>query len=75
MEAMFFGTENLGFSRAAPIILGAGPRKSSMSNTTHSPYMANTCIHCGALQGRNYVVEDPHEIIEELWHSRGMDKF
>lgn len=45
------------------------------SNTTHSSYMANTCSHCGALQGRNYVVEDPHEIVEELWHSRGMDKF
>ncbi len=45
------------------------------SNTTHSSYIANTCSHCGALQGRNYVVEDPHEIIEELWHSRGMDKF
>lgn len=45
------------------------------SNTTRSKYMANTCEHCGALQGRNYVVDDPHEIIGELWHERGMDKF
>lgn len=45
------------------------------SNTTKSNYMANTCEHCGALQGRNYVVDDPHEIIGELWHDRGMRKF
>ncbi len=45
------------------------------SNTTRSKYMANTCRRCGALQGRNYVVDDPHEIIGELWHGRGMDKF
>lgn len=45
------------------------------SKTTHSKYMANTCEHCGALQGRNYVVDDPHEIIDELWHERGMAKF
>lgn len=45
------------------------------SKTTHSKYMANTCEHCGALQGRDYVVDDPHEIIGELWHDRGMGKF
>lgn len=45
------------------------------SKTTHTKYMANTCKHCGALQGRNYVVEDPHEIIGELWHDRDMEKF
>lgn len=45
------------------------------SKTTNSEYMANTCEHCGALQGRNYVVDDPHEIIGELWHDRGMEKF
>ena len=45
------------------------------SNTTKSKYMANTCEHCGALQGRNYVVDDPHEIIGELWHDHGMGKF
>ena len=45
------------------------------SNTTKSKYMANTCEHCGALQGRNYVVDDPHEIIGELWHDRDMGKF
>lgn len=45
------------------------------SRTTNSKYMANTCEHCGALQGRNYVVDDPHEIIGELWHDRGMEKY
>lgn len=45
------------------------------SNTTKLKYMANTCEHCGALQGKNYVVDDPHEIIGELWHDRGMNKF
>jgi hypothetical protein len=49
--------------------------KMCYSNTTKSKYMANTCIHCGALQGRNYVVDDPHEIIDELWHNRNMVKF
>jgi ssDNA-binding Zn-finger/Zn-ribbon topoisomerase 1 len=45
------------------------------SNTIKSKYMANVCEHCGALQGRNYVVDDPHEIIGELWHDRDMEKF
>lgn len=45
------------------------------SNTTKSKYMANTCTHCGALQGRNYVVDDPHEIIGELWHDHNMVKY
>lgn len=45
------------------------------SNTTKSRYMANTCVHCSALQGRNYVVDDPHEIIAELWHDHNMKKY
>ncbi|WP_101773805.1 topoisomerase DNA-binding C4 zinc finger domain-containing protein [Peptostreptococcus faecalis] len=45
------------------------------SKTTNSKYMANACEHCGALQGRNYVVDDPHEIIGELWHNHDMEKF
>lgn len=40
------------------------------SYTTNSQYMANICEHCSALQGRNYVVDDPHEIIEELWFQK-----
>lgn len=48
--------------------------KMSYSNITRSKYMANTCEHCGALQGRNYIVEDPHEIMNDL-ENRGMDKF
>lgn len=45
------------------------------SKTIKSSYMANTCQHCGALQGRNYVVDDPHEIIGELWHNHSMKKY
>jgi hypothetical protein len=45
------------------------------SNTTRSQYVANKCEHCGALQGHNYVVDDPHEIIGELWHNRDMEKY
>lgn len=47
----------------------------SYSNTTKSSYMANLCQHCKALQGRNYVVHDPHEIINDLWHERTMEKY
>lgn len=49
--------------------------KQKYSKTLETTYVANTCIHCGALQGRNYVVKDPHEIIGELWHNRDMDKY
>ena len=45
------------------------------SNTVKSRYTANTCIHCGALQGRNYVVEDPHEIMDELMFHHDMEKY
>ena len=44
------------------------------SKTTRS-YSGNTCQRCGALQGRNYVVEDPHKIIVELWHNHNMEKY
>jgi ssDNA-binding Zn-finger/Zn-ribbon topoisomerase 1 len=49
--------------------------KPCFSKTTQSQYIANTCVHCGALQGRNYVVDDPHEIIAELWENHSMKKF
>ena len=45
------------------------------SYTTQSKYIANSCVHCNALQGRNYIVDDPHEIMYELWHERSMDKY
>ena len=45
------------------------------SNTIKSRYTANTCIHCGAMQGRNYVVEDPHEIMDELMFHHDMEKY
>lgn len=49
--------------------------KKCFSKTTKSYYAANTCIHCGALQGRNYVVDDPHEIVQDLFHEHSMDKY
>lgn len=45
------------------------------SNTTKSKYVANGCVHCNALQGRHYIVDDPHEIFVDLWHDRTMDKY
>lgn len=47
----------------------------SYSNTLKNSYIANTCQHCKALQGRNYVVSDPHEIINELYHEHTMEKY
>lgn len=45
------------------------------SNTTKSGYISNGCIHCGALQGKNYVVDDPHEIMGSLIHKKDMEKY
>jgi ssDNA-binding Zn-finger/Zn-ribbon topoisomerase 1 len=49
--------------------------KKCFSKTTNSSYIANICIHCGALQGRNYVVDDPHEIMQDLFHDHCMEKY
>jgi len=49
--------------------------KNCFSKTTKSSYVANTCNHCGALQGRNYVVDDPPEIFQELFHDHSMEKY
>lgn len=40
--------------------------KRTYSHTINDHYIANICEHCGALQGKNYVVDDPHEIWEKL---------
>lgn len=45
------------------------------SRTVDESYMANTCEHCGALQGRNYVVDDPHEIFNELFFEDNMAQY
>lgn len=45
------------------------------SRTTNSSYAANSCEHCGALQGRNYVVDDPHEIMGSLFFNHDMYKY
>lgn len=49
--------------------------RSAYSNTTKSNYMANNCEHCGALQGHNYVVDDPHEIMSDLIFDSNMGKY
>ncbi len=49
--------------------------KDYYSNAINSTYTANTCHHCGSLQGKNYVVDDPHEIMTELFHEKSMNKF
>lgn len=36
--------------------------------------MANTCRFCGALQGRNYVVDDPGEIFHD-WISYNLSQY
>lgn len=35
------------------------------SHESQRSYYANTCIHCKAIQGYRYVVDDPHEIIHD----------
>ena len=45
------------------------------SKTINEEYVANVCEHCGCLQGHNYVVDDPHEIYEELIHEKKMEKY
>ncbi len=36
------------------------------SHASECEYVCNVCEHCGAIQGRNYVVDDPHEILHDL---------
>lgn len=46
------------------------------SNSEGESYFANGCSHCDCLQGRYYVVDDPHEIIDDLWDDDGnMEKY
>lgn len=41
--------------------------KMMYSATLKMKYPANTCVYCKAIQGRNYVVDDPHEIVDDLY--------
>lgn len=45
------------------------------SKTVEESYIANTCEHCKALQGKNYIVDDPHEIMDELMFEHDMEKY
>ncbi|MDA2385409.1 topoisomerase DNA-binding C4 zinc finger domain-containing protein [Bacillus cereus] len=45
------------------------------SKTINSGYIANTCIHCNALQGKNYIVDDPHEIFDDMYIQKCMEKY
>lgn len=49
--------------------------KECYSKTINQRYIANTCEHCGALQGKNYVVDDPHEIFSDLNYNKNMKKY
>lgn len=49
--------------------------KECYSKFTDSTYIANMCVYCGVLQGKNYVVDDPHEIMTELFHDRSMEQY
>lgn len=44
------------------------------SKTLSKTCASNNCIYCGALQGNNFVVDDPHEIYDD-WLRGGMDKY
>lgn len=43
--------------------------KNKFSKTKQSSSISNTCEHCGSLQGRWFVVDDPHEIMYEMHHN------
>lgn len=49
--------------------------KKQYSRTTNSKYVANICDHCQVLQGRNYVVDDPHEILHDLSYNHSMQQY
>lgn len=49
--------------------------KMKYSKTLNEHYMANVCLHCGTIQGHNYVVTDPHEITNSLWHHHDMNNY
>lgn len=42
--------------------------KPTYSSTRNQTKMSNLCEHCKALLGRNYVVDDPHEIMGIMLH-------
>ncbi len=42
------------------------------SKTTNSKYYANACEKCGKIQGKNYVVDDPHEIFDSLYRKKDL---
>ena len=49
--------------------------KTKYSQTLNKYYMANVCQYCGVIQGHYYVVTDPHEIIDSLWHLHEMNNY
>ena len=66
------------FQRATHKFCGRGEINSIQirySKTINDSYVANTCMHCGAMQGYYYVVIDPHEIHHDLMHAYRMKKY
>lgn len=45
------------------------------SKTTRTIYIANVCSYCHALQGHNYVVDDPEEIYEDLVEKENIEQY
>lgn len=48
--------------------------KRKYSRTVNETYIANTCMYCNSIQGRFYVVDDPHEIFLD-WTNYNLDKY
>lgn len=44
--------------------------KMQYSKKAHSKYMDNSCRYCGAIQGKNYAVQVPDEIMEVLYDEK-----
>lgn len=45
------------------------------SRSEEMRYFANCCSHCDCLQGRNYIVDDPDEIFEDLYMGGDMEQY
>lgn len=74
LDCSFDGLWGIGLGDIEPVDVALSKKYKtiyeSYSNTVNYSYMANHCEHCGAIQGKNYVVDDPHEILGDLENRR-----
>lgn len=49
--------------------------KECYSKTLMESYIANTCEHCGALQGKFHTVDDPHELYNAIFEKDGLKPY